>query len=179
MPKPLSRKSVRGTLGHFGEWNVVYGQLERYRGRPTDPLFNVVAEKLPYDCLGKVAALLREYKMKTNGVYLVHDSMGYARYGGRGQIFSRLAAHNRKYKKELHYFSFYTIRKKSHERELETAILRAAGPQMVLNVRKVRDRIEPGRVSDYEAGAFFVERQKRRGKKQNVFVPRRFNQEIR
>ncbi len=72
------------------------------------------------------------------GVYSAHDAMGVARYGGRGQIFSRLESHKRKYAKELVYYSFYVIENKNHEREIETAILRAAGPQMSLT----RERCE-------------------------------------
>jgi hypothetical protein len=64
---------------------------------------------------------------------MAHDSFGVARYGGRGNIFSRLRTHKRKYSKELVYFSFYIIENKTHEREIENVILRAAGPQMVLN----------------------------------------------
>jgi len=96
---------------------------------------------------------------------MAHDSMGMARYGGRGRIFSRLRSHHVKYPKELLYFSFYVIKSKKHERELETAILRAAGPQMILNKRKVRANINPGNVSDYEPGTMFFERQQRKGKK--------------
>lgn len=38
------------------------------------------------------------------GVYMAHDSMGVARYGGRGNIFHRLMAHERKYRRELVYY---------------------------------------------------------------------------
>jgi len=44
-----------------------------------------------------------------------------------------LRSHKRKYSKELVYFSFYIIENKTHEREIENVILRAAGPQLVLN----------------------------------------------
>ena len=48
------------------------------------------------------------------GVYLAHDSLGHARYGGRGQIFVRLSNHIKKYPRELLYFSFYVIKEKNH-----------------------------------------------------------------
>jgi hypothetical protein len=128
-------------------------------------LFIVVAEKLPFESLEAVRKKTAEWKVGSEGVYMAHDSMGVARYGGRGQIFARLRSHKKKYRKELLYFSFYIIDDKNHERELETAILRAAGPQMVLNQKKVRAGIEPGNVADYEAGTRFFERQRRRGKK--------------
>ena len=74
-------------------------------------------------------------------------------------------ATRKKYPRELLYFSFYVIANKNHEREIETAILRAAGPQMILNQRKVRSSIDHGSVNDYEPGTHFLERQFRRGKK--------------
>jgi hypothetical protein len=99
------------------------------------------------------------------GVYFAHDSMGVARYGGRGAIFNRLSAHRKKYPKELLFYSFYVIENKSHEREIETAILRAAGPQMTLNTRKVAYGLHPGNIGDYEPGTKFFERQGIRGRR--------------
>jgi hypothetical protein len=69
------------------------------------------------------------------------------------------------FSKELRYFSFYVIAKKSHQREIETVILRAAGPQMTLNTRKIAPGLHPGNISDYEPGTNFVERQHPRGRK--------------
>jgi hypothetical protein len=86
---------------------------------------------------------------------------------GRGQIFNRLTAHKKAYPDQVMYFSFYVIANKNHEREVETAILRAAGPQMILNTKKVGDGIEPGDVRDYEPGTEFFERQRIRGRKAN------------
>jgi hypothetical protein len=76
--------------------------------------------------------------------------------------------HKRKYYKELVYFSFYIIENKTHENEIENVILRAAGPQMILNLRKVRDGIDPGRVGDYEPGTKFFRRRYARGAKRSV-----------
>lgn len=89
---------------------------------------------------------------------MAHDSMGVARYGGRGNIFARLRSHKRRYPKELMYFSFYTIKNKNHEREIENAILRAAGGQMMLNQNKKREGLEVGAVTDYEAGTYYFQR---------------------
>ena len=91
--------------------------------------------------------------------------MGVARYGGRGEIFSRLRSRKKLHPIALFYFSFYIVPKKNHERELETAILRAASTQLWFNQRKVREGIERGNVADYKAGTFFFERQAKRGKK--------------
>jgi hypothetical protein len=99
------------------------------------------------------------------GVYLAHDSMGVARYGGRGAIFTRLASHKKNYRKQLLYYSFYVIENKPHEREIETALLRAAGPQMVLNTRKIAYGLHPGNIGDYEPDTEFFERQSIRGRK--------------
>jgi hypothetical protein len=167
MVKPLSWKKVYGTIPVPGDWSIVWGRLERTPGRPgkVSPLFEVIAEKLPFESLGEVSKLLKQEGVKAEGVYLAHDSMGSARYGGRGQIITRLSSHKAKYPTQLSYFSFYIIPNKIHEREIETAILRAAGPLLVFNKRKIRQGIEPGSVSDYEAGAYFIERQHKRGKK--------------
>jgi hypothetical protein len=93
---------------------------------------------------------------------MAHDAFGIPRYGGRGRIFSRLATRKRKYPKELAYFSFYIVNEKNHERELENAILRAAGPQMVINKVKIRGDAMPGSVRDYEPGTHFYQRKDRR-----------------
>jgi hypothetical protein len=165
-PKRLSAKSVLGTVHKKNDWNVVWGKLRPSVGRPAQvqPVFKVVAEKIPFEFLVHVRKTLEKQKIERFGVYMAHDSMGVARYGGRGNIFTRLAAHKKKYPKELLYFSFYIIEHKAHEREIETAILRASGGQMVLNTKKVRMGIEAGNVSDYEPGTLFFERQKKRGK---------------
>jgi hypothetical protein len=163
-----SRKSKRvdgDVVFDDQNWSVVVGQLKPLPGtaRKADHLFKFVAEKLPWDSLTNVAAHLKKRGVKRQGVYMAHDSMGVARYGGRGNIFPRLRSHKRKYKKELVYFSFYIIENKTHEREIENAILRAAGPQMILNQRKVREGIDPGRVADYEPGTNFFRRKYARG----------------
>lgn len=162
--QPLEKR-VSCTVWNGEEWCVVAGKLVPRPGRPakTAPLLLYVAEKLPWDSLNPVYLHLRENHGRALGVYMAHDSMGVARYGGRGDIFSRLKSHEKKYAKELVYYSFYVIRDKKHERELETAILRAAGPQMILNQRKVRDGIDPGSVHDYEPGTRFFERQGKGG----------------
>lgn len=125
-------------------------------------------KKLPFDALEKCKKDMESYGYSTDGVYLAHDSFGVARYGGRGQIFDRLAAHKRKYPRELQYFSFYTIADKKHQREIETALIRAAGPTLSLNIKKVRSGINPGDVQDYEPGTEFYQRQFRRGRKKGI-----------
>jgi hypothetical protein len=161
---------VKEVLEHLWSgdgWSVVVGQLKRRRGRPYKEghLFKAVGEKLPFECLPEVKKRVQESELEGVGVYLAHDSMGVARYGGRGDIFSRLETHKRKRPRELLYFSFFIISNKSHEREIETAILRAASGQMSLNERKVREGIKVGNVTDYESGTWFVERQKARGRR--------------
>ncbi len=171
MAKKTKKKQSIKTLFSFewtrDGWKVVSGRLKLGRGRPAKvpPIFSVVAEKIPFDALSDVKRDMEKYSYSTNGVYFAHDSMGVARYGGRGQIFKRLAAHKKKYSRQLQYFSFYIIADKKHEREIETAILRAAGPQMTLNTRKVQSGIERGDVRDYEPGTEFYERQQTRGRK--------------
>jgi hypothetical protein len=72
-------------------WNVRFGELKRRRANPgkTAHLFRVVGEKLPYEALGAVKKDLVQRKFGANGVYIAHDSMGFPRYIGRGNIFSR------------------------------------------------------------------------------------------
>jgi hypothetical protein len=148
-------------------WNVVSGQLKRKAGNPgrDSHLFKYVAEKLPFESLSEVKKLLEDREVKCEGVYMAHDSFGVPRYGGRGQIFVRLASHKKNHRKELLYFSFYIIETKKHEREIETAIIRAAASQMLLNTRKVPTGIKHGDVKDYEPGCKFFERQDIRGKR--------------
>ena len=166
-------KRVDGEIipsGPNSDWIVQAGELRPVGGgrKSRNHLFKYVAEKLPWDSLGKVRSYLERLGVKREGVYLAHDSMGVARYGGRGRIFARLRQHKRKYQKELVYYSFYIIENKIHEREIENVILRAAGPQMILNQRKVRDGIDPGRVGDYEPGTKFFRRKYARGATRSV-----------
>jgi hypothetical protein len=164
--KRTSRKQVNKALWRSDEWLVKPGKLVPGRGRPckSSHLFRYVAEKLPFNSLEAVRTFMKKIKY-SHGVYLAHDSMGVARYGGRGAIFTRLSAHRKKYPKELLYYSFYVIENKQHQREVETAILRAAGPQMTLNTRKVAYGLHPGNIADYEPGTEFFERQGIRGRK--------------
>jgi hypothetical protein len=151
-----------------GEWVVFSGRVSGQSKGGDRSLFRCVAEKLPWTSLADVNANLKALGIRREGVYLAHDSFGVARYGGRGRIFSRLRSHKRKYSRELTYYSFYIIKDKIHEREIENVILRAAGPQLVLNQRKVRDGIEPGSVRDYEPGTRYYRRKLARGQKQMV-----------
>lgn len=138
---------------------VVFGKLKPTDTRQKlDNLFLFVGEKLPFECLPAVKKKHFGKSDHRNGVYMAHDSFGVPRYGGRGRVFQRLATHKKNYPKELAYFSFYIVNNKSHERELENAILRAAGPQMIINKRKVRDDAKPGSVRDYEPGTQFFQR---------------------
>ncbi|MGF1631255.1 MAG: hypothetical protein ACFCUT_17420 [Kiloniellaceae bacterium] len=165
-PKGYSAKKVEAAVYQGDGWNVVWGKLRPRPGRPkkVKPLFKVVAEKLPFHSLRAVRTQLKEEGISGYGVYMAHDSMGVARYAGRGSIFHRLYAHQKNYPRELIYFSFFIIEEKAHEREIETAILRATGSQMLLNTRKVRTGIEVGNVGDYEPGTLFFERQKQKGR---------------
>ena len=166
--KGKSTKVVNDEVWSDRTWKVVDGILKPAPGRPkkTERLFQIVGEKLPFNSLGEVNTKIKAILGRApEGIYMAHDSMGVARYGGRGKIFSRLRKHKKKYPKELLYFSFYVIKSKNHERELETAILRAAGPQMILNKNKVRSDIRPGNVRDYEPGTMFFSRQNSKRRK--------------
>jgi hypothetical protein len=145
-------------------WNVRFGELKRGQANPgkTAHLFRVVGEKLPCEALGAVKKDLAQRKFGANGVYIAHDSMGFPRYIGRGNIFSRLKARFDAQILELKYFSFYVIAEKKHEREIETLLIRAAGGLLEFNTRKKRVGIKQGNIRDYEAGTLFYERQYRK-----------------
>lgn len=143
-------------------WRVWRGELRRRPGPPGESLFTVVAEKLPYESIQTVERAMKEHRLTRTGVYVAHDSMGTARYVGRGRIFARLKAHHRKYPLVLLYYSFYVVPNKSHEREVETLLIRAAGPLLEFNQRKKRITISPGSIRDYEAGTVYFQRHRRR-----------------
>lgn len=154
-------------------WSVEYGELKRGPGHPpaTTRLFQFVGEKIPFDALDDVRSHFISDGTQPMGVYVAHDSMGTARYIDRGHVFRRLKRHKRVHPRELAYFSFYIVEQKQHEREIETLLIRAAGPQLEFNDRKKRVGIKPGNIRDYEAGTNFYERQTARGRKKRK--PRR------
>lgn len=162
------RKKTEGAVFTKRPWTVKSGVLRQVkRGRPPGPdkLFRVLGEKLPAESLEAVKNhLTADLGTTPKGVYIAHDSMGVARYIGRGDIFHRLSSHLTLHPDELRYFSFYVIPNKKHERDLETILIRACGATLHFNERKKRDGIEPGDVRDFEAGTRFYERQRVRGK---------------
>jgi len=91
--------------------------------------------------------------------------MGQARYIGRGNIFSRLAGHKKAHQLELQYFSFYVVEDRKQEREIETLLIRAAGPLLHFNEKKKQLTIDAGSINDYEANTRFFERHYKKGKK--------------
>jgi len=169
----MARKAARSKTIHAcvykdgKQWNVQFGELRRRRGNPgkTERLFRVIGEKLPYEALSDVKKHLEKRELGANGVYVAHDSMGFPRYVGHGAIFNRLKSHKDAHDLELAYFSFYVVLDKKHEREIETVLIRAAGPLLHFNERKKRVSISPGNILDYEAGTFFYERQRKRGRR--------------
>ena len=124
----------------------------------------MVAEKIPYDFIDDVQKKIVEWGYDTQGVYVAHDSMGWPRYIGRGDVFNRLKARKKINSEELRYFSFYMIANKKHTREIETLMIRTAGSLLSFNDRKRRLDQMTGRVNDYEPGTDFVERQSKKGR---------------
>jgi hypothetical protein len=165
--KPCIKKLGCKVWTNNSVWSVHYGELKRSTsGNPGSVrLFKVVAEKIPYEALSLVRKHLREEDLPETGVYIAHDSMGSPRYIGRGNIFQRLEARKKAQQLELVYFSFYVVTEKKHEREIETLLIRAAGPLLEFNEKKKRIGIRPGSIKDYEAGTAFYERQYKKGKK--------------
>lgn len=144
-------------------WRVFAGKLVPRPGHPgkSKRLFDLVAEKLPYDCLAEIRKhAAREFGVGNDprGVYIAHDSMACPRYIGRGRVFSRLITRRRRNPRELVYFSFYLVEERKHEREIETLLIRAAGPLLHFNEMKKQDTIATGSVADFEAGTRFYRR---------------------
>ena len=164
--KPGAKRVVEGVVFTDKKlWVVQHGSLQPTAQIATesgDRLFQVVGEKLPYSSLQSVRQNLRARKIKLQGVYVAHDSMGCSRYVGRGAIFPRLAARKKAHPLELEYYSFYVVQNKNHEREIETLLIRAAGFLLEFNSRKKRVGIAPGNIQDYEAGTVFIERRRDR-----------------
>jgi len=57
------------------------------------------------------------------------------------------------------------VEEKKHEREIETLLIRAAGPLLEFNTKKKRVTIRTGSLLDYESGTKFFERRYERGQK--------------
>ncbi len=148
-------------------WTITTGKLTRPPGRPgkVGPLFRAIGEKLPYTFLNDTRKHLQAEGIRETGVYIAHDSMGYPRYIGRGNVFKRLEARRKAQVLELSYFSFFIVEERVHEREIETIMIRAAGPLLDFNDRKVRTDIQAGDVRDFEPGTKYVERQYKKGKR--------------
>jgi hypothetical protein len=164
--KKSARKVVTGPIGPArGPWKVVGGWLKPGPGHPgIDNLFALVAEKIPFPYLDEVRRAAKDEGISPLGVYVAHDSMGWPRYIGRGDVFSRLKARKRAQSQELFYFSLYVIKNRKHTREIETLMIRTAGSLLSFNDKKKRQDQMTGRVTDYEAGTQFVERQSRKGR---------------
>jgi hypothetical protein len=165
--KKLSAKTGSKKIAGEGPWTIVSGELKRGPGRKgkVEPLFKAVGEKIPFEFLVQVKNELEKEGVPVEGVYIAHDSMGYPRYIGHGNIFKRLDARRKQQTLELKYFSYFVVETKMHEREIETIMIRAAGPLLDFNDRKVRIDIQAGDVRDFEPGTKYVERQYKKGKK--------------
>jgi hypothetical protein len=165
--KAPAKKIVTGKIGPTrGPWKGVGGYLKPGRGNPgkVENLFTLVAEKIPFAYLEDVRRAAKENGNPFQGVYVAHDSMGWPRYIGRGDVFGRLKSRKKVHSQELHYFSLYIIRNKKHTREIETLMIRTAGSLLSFNDKKKRQDQMTGRVTDYEANTEFAERQSRKGK---------------
>jgi len=165
--KRPSSKLIDHQVWANSDWTVHYGELRRSPGRPKKVarLFKYIGEKIPYSALDAVRKHFSSDGATALGVYVAHDSMGTPRYIGRGQVFSRLKAHKKRYSLELAYFSFYIVEDRQHEREIETLLIRAAGDQLEFNDRKRRVGIMPGNIRDYEPGTEFYERHYKKGRR--------------
>ena len=170
MRKKKAVKKMIQTVRRDEQWTVSFGKLNPGPGHPGSirNLFRVMGEKPPFEARGKVSQFLKAKGFSKNGVYMAHDSMGFARYIGWGSIFSRLREHIKAHPLELKYFSFYAVEEKKHEREIETLLIRAAGPLAEFNSKKKRTTISAGNIMDYEAGTRFLERHRKKGKKKKA-----------
>jgi hypothetical protein len=87
-------KKGEGKLCGNDAWTVVSGALTTPPGRPgkIKSLFKAIGEKIPFEFLTDIKRKLEKDRILATGVYIAHDSMGYPRYIGRGNIFNRLDA---------------------------------------------------------------------------------------
>ena len=164
--KQFAKKKDSGQVCSKDGWTVRHGRLVPLPGRPqkVKSLLRWVGEKVPFAALADVKELVQKKDSSMEGVYVAHDSMGFARYVGRGRVFDRLKSRLKAHPRELAYFSFYIVKDKKHEREIETLLIRLGGAHLHFNERKKRVDIEPGKVTDYESGTCYVERQRKRGR---------------
>ena len=162
--KPLARKLILERVGTDRDrWTVEHGQLAPAPKHPPS-VFKVIGEKLPWASFSEVNRHLKRQGLPRTGVYVAHDALGYPRYVGRGRIFQRLKSHKKARPDELAYFSFYVV-DKGHERDIETLLIRTAGPLLDFNDRKKRVAIEVGRLRDYPGPTLFYERHRKKGKR--------------
>ena len=165
--KPRTRKViVESVWTDRDRWTVHHGQLALAPGHEPS-LFEIIGEKLPWASFSAVNQHLKKDGLPRTGVYVAHDALGYPRYVGRGKIFPRLRSHKKVHPEELAYFSFYVVDKK-HERDIETLLIRTAGPLLDFNDRKKRVNIEVGRLRDYPGPTRFYERHRKKGKRRAV-----------
>jgi hypothetical protein len=165
--KRPSKKRREKKVADHAPWTIWRGKLVPSAGRPDKVLsiFSVIAEKLPFASLPDVERDMKDRGIKRTGIYLAHDSMGAVRYAGLGSIFTRLRTRKNARPLELHYFSFYVLPHKKHQRELETLLIRSIGLMLTFNDRKKPPTIETGNIRDYEGGTVFYERQRKKGRK--------------
>jgi len=149
--KAKATKSIQERVWHDTSWVVSRGVLKRRRGRPENvkPLFLVVGEKLPFASIDAVGKQVGQRIGSRSGVYVAQDSMGYARYIGRGKIFTRRRRLGR-----IERTCSCTTRSTSSSRALTGVRLNPcsyvrAGPLLEFNTRKRRANIEPGDVYDF------------------------------
>lgn len=174
--KVFGKKKTIETIAKRGHWKITKGQLIS-RGNTTSVnkgLFKLFAEKIPCEFLKDIKEkIVKEFGKynKIEGVYVVHDSMTYPRYIGRGDIFGRIGSRLKTHPEELKYFSFYVVESKKHEREIESLLVHITGTLLQFNEKKKRLGTKAGNVQDFERGTFFLERQYKRGKRKKVVKP--------
>ncbi len=139
-------------------YEIFPGQLvTRRKIKSLAGIFTAFGEKLPKDALSAVFKHARSRGLPMQGVYVAHDSMGTPRYIGRGNIESRLRARFKAQPLELHFFSFYVVPNKFHEREIETLLIHVVGSLLDFNEKKRRIGLRSHAVGDFEAGTQFYQ----------------------
>ena len=81
MAKKAAVKAIKvARVWGDSQWTVRFGKLNPGPGRPEVvlSLFRVVGEKIPLEALHAVNSHLKKEGIGRNGVYVAHDSMGYA-----------------------------------------------------------------------------------------------------
>lgn len=118
---------------------LIRGELKRKPGKKPTPLFTLVGELLPRESW-------QELPEHVSGVYILFDGSETARYVGLAKnvrrrfktYFTGSNPDDDDKRQVVTAFSVYAVSTRKRARELESLLIHAMGPQLILNDRKHR-----------------------------------------